>query len=366
MYQYIHVAAVISAHGFGHAARAAAILERMRIHNDRLRFDIYSEAPEWFFAESLGWGFSYHAIPVDVGVVQCSPFEEDPPKTLEKLEKMYLSATGLPDQLAEEFKRAECRLALCDISPMGILAAQRAGIPSVLVENFTWDWIYEGYFSQEPAFIVPAERLQHIFAAADYHIQAEPICKPLRCDLVSRPVARRQRISRESTRKRLGVPADVKLVLITAGGIEQPYPAVDALAAAPANVQFVIPGGSDDVVRVGNITLLPHHSTFFHPDLVYASDAVMGKLGYSTIAEAYYAGIPFAFAPRDHFRETGPLARFVCNQLGGIEVSYQDFASGNWIKILPELLACTRQERSCPNGADEIAGYIYHSILEQS
>ncbi len=363
--QKIHIAAVISAHGFGHAARAAAVLESLRATSDSLHFDIFSETPEWFFAESLGSGFSFHAIPVDVGIVQRSPFEEDLPQTREKLEKMYLTGTQIPDQLAELFLRAECRLVLCDISPAGILAASNAGIPSVLVENFTWDWIYSGYFGQEPGLIAAAQRLQSIFAKADYHIQAEPICKPRRCDLASRPVARRPRNSRESTRKRLGVPADAKLVLITAGGIEQRYPALDALASAPANVQFVIPGGSDDVLRAGNVTLLPHHSEFFHPDLVYASDAVLGKLGYSTIAEAYHAGIPFAFAPRENFRETDPLARFVRNQLGGIEVSYQDFASGNWIKILPELLACPRQERNCPNGADEIAGFVLHTILGQ-
>ena len=33
-----------------------------------------------------------------------------------------------------------------------------------------------------------------------------------------------------------------------------------------------------------NLILLPHHSVFFHPDLVNASDAVVGKLGYSTLA----------------------------------------------------------------------------------
>lgn len=337
----------------------------MRACNNRLHFDIFSATPEWFFAESLGSGFSYHAIQADVGVVQRSPFEEDLPQTREKLGKMYMIGTEIPDQLTELFLRAECRLALCDISPAGILAASSAGIPSVLVENFTWDWIYAGYFEQEPGLMAAAERLQSIFSKADYHIQAEPICKPRRCDLVSRPVARRQRNSRDSVRERLGVRAGAKLVLITAGGIEQRYPAVDTLARAPVNVQFVIPGGSNDVVKSGNVTLLPHHSEFFHPDLVYTSDAVLGKLGYSTIAEAYHAGIPFAFVPREDFRETGPLARFVRNHLGGIEVSYQDFASSGWIKFLPELLANSRQERSCPNGADEIARFILQTCLRQ-
>jgi hypothetical protein len=31
-----------------------------------------------------------------------------------------------------------------------------------------------------------------------------------------------------------------------------------------------------------NLVLLPHHSGFYHPDLVNASDAVIGKVGYST------------------------------------------------------------------------------------
>ena len=30
----------------------------------------------------------------------------------------------------------------------------------------------------------------------------------------------------------------------------------------------------------------------FHPDLVNASDAVIGKAGYNTLAEVFYAGTP--------------------------------------------------------------------------
>lgn len=32
---------------------------------------------------------------------------------------------------------------------MGIVVAQKARVPSVLIENFTWDWVYENYVSAD-------------------------------------------------------------------------------------------------------------------------------------------------------------------------------------------------------------------------
>ena len=55
---------------------------------------------------------------------------------------------------------------------------------------------------------------------------------------------------------------------------------------------------------------MPHHSAFYHPDLVNASDAVVGKLGYSTVAEAALAGVSYAYVPRNQFRETESFGKF--------------------------------------------------------
>ena len=65
----------------------------------------------------------------------------------------------------------------------------------------------------------------------------------------------------------------------------------------------VIPGAGGDIGRNENVIVLPHGSPFFHPDLVNASDCVVGKLGYSTLAEIYRAGVPFGFVVRRGFRD---------------------------------------------------------------
>lgn len=357
------IAAIVSPHGFGHAARACAVLESLRCFHSNLHFEIFSEAPQWFFADSLGNGFRYHPFPVDVGIVQMSPFEEDLTSTRNRLAEIYSAENRLADKLAELFAQTGCRLAICDISPLGIQAAARAGIPSVLIENFTWDWIYEGYFELEPGLIDTANHMQSIFASADIHIQAEPVCKPSRSDLVTRPIARKPRQGRAEIHEKLGVPDESRLVLVTAGGIEQAYPGISGLARIDQNVHFVIPGGSSQVEQFENVIFLPHRSRFYHPDLITACDAAVGKLGYSTIAEAYYAGIPFAYVPRPRFRETGPLASFVQNHLGGFEINLDEYSTGEWAARATELLNLPHHQRTAPYGADEAAEFILASGL---
>ena len=46
----------VSPHGFGHAARACAVMQAMRAVWPRVVFEVFTLVPEWFFAESLEVG----------------------------------------------------------------------------------------------------------------------------------------------------------------------------------------------------------------------------------------------------------------------------------------------------------------------
>jgi hypothetical protein len=164
---------------------------------------------------------------------------------------------------------------------MGILVARHAGIPSVLIENFTWDWIYEGYVAECPALRVHISYLAELFRTADLHIQTEPVCCLHNAHLTTSPVSRKPRTSREETRRRLGIPLDAVVAMITMGGIPENYPFLDQLLKVE-DLVFIVPGAGHDVKKRKNLFLLPHHSESFHPDLVTASDALIGKVGYST------------------------------------------------------------------------------------
>jgi hypothetical protein len=104
--------------------------------------------------------------------------------------------------------------------------------------------------------------------------------------------------------------------------------------------------------------LLPHRSDLYHPDLVAASDAVVGKLGYSTLAEAHAAGVPYGYVPRPRFPESQPIGQFARGEMGAVEIPEESFFSGAWLDRLPGLLALPRRLPSGPNGADQIAQRI--------
>jgi UDP-N-acetylglucosamine:LPS N-acetylglucosamine transferase len=351
------VACFISPHGFGHAARAASVMEAIYEIETSIRFEIFTKVPSWFFQDSLSVPFTYHSLLTDIGMVQETPLQEDLGKTIQHLDDFLPFEPSLIDHLAGQLNGLKCDLVICDIAPLGILAAQDAGIPSVLVENFTWDWIYQGYANFTEQMNNHIEYLGRIFDAASYHIQTEPVCLYRKADLLTLPVSRKLKTPDRKIRRQLRIPVDKKVILITMGGIPEKYTFLRGLTRQP-DVYFVVPGGSDSMELTENLVLLPHHTDFHHPDLVNASDAVIGKLGYSTLAEVYHAGVPFGYISRLNFRESKRLAGYVEREMPGIPIQESDFHTGNWVSQVPKLLALQRTQRKGPNGSEQIATYI--------
>ncbi|HMQ55190.1 MAG TPA: hypothetical protein PKD98_24115, partial [Anaerolineae bacterium] len=114
----------ISPHGFGHAARASAVMTALQKLIPNVHFEIFTKVPAWFFAESGVTSFSYHETLTDIGLVQKDALVEDLPQTLEALNNFLPFDPTLVDTLARQVDLAASRLILCDIAPLGIVVAQ--------------------------------------------------------------------------------------------------------------------------------------------------------------------------------------------------------------------------------------------------
>jgi len=352
------IAYFISPHGFGHAARAAAVMLSLQDHLPEVHFDIFTRIPEWFFEESLLRNYTCHDVLTDVGLVQSTPMVEDLTATLDMLGKFIPFDQHILDLLCAQLYALGTRLVICDISPLGIAVAQQAHIQSILIENFTWDWIYEGYLPNEIGFNRFIPFLQELFAASTYHIQTAPICRPVvKHDLLTLPVSRKPNITPDQIREALHIPDHQPMVLITMGGIPDRYSFLQQLTKL-SSISFVIPGSVPAIEHSKNLILLPHHSNFYHPNLIHTCDTAIGKAGYSTIAEAYAAGVPFGYVCRPGFRESGPLTDFIRREMKGMEITPNDFESGAWIDQLSWLLTLPRIQRPGPNGADQISRFL--------
>ncbi len=362
MHPKIPMACFVTSHGFGHAARVSAVMNAIYEQWPYVVFEIFTETPEWFFRQSLQPPFICHRVKTDVGLVQTSALRFDLRQTLAALDALIPFRDQLLDELAEILTKKDCQLIIADISPLGIAAGKRAGIPSVLVENFTWDWIYDAYQTAGGRMAEHAAYLAEIFASADHHIQTDPVC----CDKTgvfrAPPIARSPNLPSDEIRRRLGISDGEKMVLITMGGIPESVGFVHQLNQFDPGIHFVAPGGFDDLLvqkkRLHQVTLLPHASAYYHPDLVHAADAVVGKIGYSTLAEVWCAGAPYGYICRQDFRESAVLSAYVNENMSGMPITAEAFTHGRWLSQVRELLAMPAKPANGTNGARITARHI--------
>jgi hypothetical protein len=359
----MRIAYFVTPHGFGHAARAAAVMVALRAVDPAIQFDIFTQVPRWFFQDSLVRDFRFYHVCTDVGLVQTTSLREDLPATVRRLDSFFPCDRALVTTLAALLRSAACALVLCDIAPLGLVAARAAGVPAVLIENFTWDWIYQGYVQEEASLIRHIAYLQSVYATADYRVQLEPVCCPGAADLTALPVSRTPQRAPQQTRAQLGIPAQAQTVLLTMGGIPESYAFLSRLHHH-RDTYFVVLGAGDALERHDNVIVLPYRSTVFPPDLVHACDAVVSKTGYSIVAETYHAGVPFGYVRRERFREGPVLDAYIAAHMHGIAIAELEFYSGAWLSCLPALLALPRQPQHERRGAEQVARFVYEVVRD--
>ncbi len=341
----------ISPHGYGHATRICAILEALNTSVD-FEAHLYSTVDKSIFSQGR-FCYQLHKQLTDIGFFQKDAFHLDIAKTCDALKRFIPFDEKVIDSLAE--RCAGHSFVLCDISALGIAVAARAGIASVLLENFTWDWLYAPYTPKNTQLQFYSNYLKKIYKNADYHIQTEPVCLPGQADLVCAPIFRTVREQVELVRKNLEC-SGLKTVLITLGGIGFKPQFMQELQHNP-NYEFIITG-QDKHVRIGNNVLLLDRSTIhYHPDLINLADLTVFKCGYSTLAECYQVGKPSLCIRREGFAESKVLESFIQQNMRTVLISQQDFTSGRWLELLDNI-DTTSPEPAKQNGAEAVATFL--------
>ena len=103
---------------------------------------IFSSLPDWFWSENLS-EIEHQCIhaETDIGLIQKSPFHHDLDLTAKAWMNFISFSNENFDRCLHRVNQFEPECILCDISPLGLWVGQRLGIPSILIENFTWDWM---------------------------------------------------------------------------------------------------------------------------------------------------------------------------------------------------------------------------------
>jgi hypothetical protein len=331
-----NIAYYVTGHGFGHATRTGAIIAALLEGNgarDPIFVHIVSDVPPWIFKE-LEPHRSFLAIRSkrnDVGLIQKDGLSIDFAASSAALAVHLETFDRGADDEADFLTKARIDLVLSDVPALPFLAAARAGVPSIGVSNFGWDFIYRAYAARDPIFRAAVARFERAYGEASL-LYRLPFATPM--DAFSHAedvplVVRRSRRSRADVRRDLGFDEDPRpMVLICFGGLGLSALDEGALFAERSMIILAFgpdPSRSRDHVRfVGN-------DEFYFPDLVNVADVIVSKPGYGLVAESIAHQTAFLYVPREDFAESPYLVRAMEAHVASAPTSLEALESGRFL-----------------------------------
>jgi L-arabinokinase len=316
----------ISGHGFGHASRSVELIGALTARRPDLRIVIRTRAQPWFFDDIRGPRVEVHPVDADTGVVQLDSLRLDQDETARRAAVFYRDFDGRAEAEADSLRQLDASLVIADIPPLAIAAARKAGIPSIAVGNFTWDWIYAYY----PCFerIAPGVigTISRAYATADLALRL-PVhggfdtMAAVTADIPF--IARRSARDPAETRRLLGVDGRGPIVLASFGryGLDLPY---------------------DRIARSGLTLLAPEQHApggLRYEDLVAAADVVVSKPGYGIVSECAANGTALLYTSRGPFAEYDIMLAEMPRMLRCRYLAQDDLVAGQWRDAVEALLA---------------------------
>ncbi len=368
----------ISGHGFGHASREIGVVNALlagrslgadgRSHDAVIR----TSAARWLFEHTVRGPFTYLEGACDTGVVQIDSLRLDARETIARAARFYQQ---LPEHIEREvalLRAHDARLVIADAPPLACAAARAAGVPAVVLSNFTWDWIYQGYGGELTAApgLLPAIREAYRGAAEAWRLPLHGGFDTFDRVIDVPFIVRHARYDRATVRERLRLPADRRVALSSFGGYgvsDLDLHHLDCLdmwtvvitgrgepPALPAGVCFV------DERRI-------YEAGFRYEDLVAAADAVVTKPGFGIVAECLANHTAMLYTSRGRFVEYDVMVAQMPRFLRCEFVPQDAMLAGRWREPLERLL---RQpdppDQPRTDGADVVAEMIVQRLGHSS
>lgn len=302
----------------------------------------------WLLERTLTPPFVLDDRPCDTGVVQIDSLRLDAAASIAQADAFHSTLDARAAAEAGQLRAHDIRLVVSDAPALGCAAAACAGIPSVVVSNFTWDWIYAEYREHLPAApaLIPTIQSSYRLAEAAWRLPMHSGFDAF-SQIVDMPfVARHATHGREETCARLGLPQDRKLVLPSFGG----YGVQGTLDRLDLDESW-------HVVRVPDASI--YDAGLRYEDLVGAVDVVLTKPGYGIIAECIANDTAMVYTSRGRFIEYPLLVGEMPRYLRSAFLDNDALLTGRWRAALDAAVSAPAPpERPRTDGAEVIADMI--------
>jgi L-arabinokinase len=353
----------VSGHGYGHATRTAQVLRVVRERAPRLLIEVSTSAPGFLFEAAVAPPLRLRALECDPGVAQRDALEIDEAATVRRCLAFRERAARLVAAEAAHLRARGARAVLGDIPPLAFAAAAEAGVPSLALANFSWDWIYRHLSARHAALVGAAAE-----AAADYARAGRLLRLPFAGDLSAFAsvediplVARRPETSRPEARRRLGLDGGRPTILLSFGGVG--LPGLEARAFADlAEYQLLLTGAPGLGEAPPNLRRLDGAALsgagLGYCDLVAAADVVVSKPGYGIVSDCIGARTPLVYTDRGDFPEYPILVREMPRHLAVRHVGNEDLRRGRLREAVEDVRTRPMPEAPDLGGAERAADRV--------
>ena len=366
----------VSGHGFGHASRSIEVINAILAKRPETRIGVRTAAPRWLFDLTVKGKITFSTLETDTGVVQIDALTLDEADSIRRASSFHSDLVTRAASETRSLRELGATLIVGDIPPLAFAVSAAAGIPSIALGNFTWDWVYADYPRVRLApSLLPAIRGAYAKASMALRLPMSGGFEHL-SNVKDIPfIARHAKKTREEVCKILKIPADRPIVLSSFGVYG--LPGLDTDLLSKLKKYTVITTATVPLSRARKDTPTTEKKGSFisineegmydagvrYEDLVGAAEAVVTKPGYGIIAEAIANETAILYTSRGHFPEYEVLVEEMPKYLRSAFISHDDLFNGKWETHLDKLLAQPKPKKKPEtNGADVAADILLKAL----
>lgn len=349
----------ITAHGYGHIAQTAPVVNELARRMPDLRVTVRSAASHAFLQSRFNYTFDHQAVALDFGMAMLNAVEVDEAGSLHRYREYHDDWAAKVAQAADEMQALQPDLLFANVPYKSLAAAKVAGISAVAMCCLNWADIYRFYAPDDDESRTIHAQMLAAYNGAEVFLKVSPTM-PMADLCNARTIAP---IAQLGCRSQL-IPAEhagqskTKWVLVAMGGIDYRLP-MEHWPHIPG-VRWLIPQAwgitRDDMVAMESLGMS-------FSDLLASCDAVLTKPGYGTFAEAACAGTPVLYVPRGEWPEQPYLVEWLRANGVCAEIEAERLRSGDLAEALHALWQQNKSEVPIASGASEAADVLQGLLL---
>ena len=349
-----HLFVDISAHGFGHLAQTAPVLNVLRARLPELQLTIRSGLPSEHLKQRVEGPFRHISQASDFGLSMKNALDVNVADSVSRYQAFHAQWDTHLQSYAREIAQIKPDLLLANISYLALAAAREAQVPALAMCSLNWMDIFFPYAPENPGLAHIRAQMLAAYNSAETFLRLSPgMPMPQFKHLQDiGPIAASSNAKPGLLQARLGLPATMRIILVAMGGIPLRLPAI---WPSMPGYHWLVP--RDAISLRDDMSTLELLDLPFS-DILAACDCVISKSGYGIFVEAAACGTPLLYVERPDWPEEPCLVDWLKqhNQTHGI--SRAQFEQGSFGDTLSALLQQPRAQPIATTGIAMAADFI--------